>query len=167
MLKNTDILVLIALREWSGRIDSQTSLAGELRISAAGLSRSLGRLDDARLIQRGDLTVIRPHAEEFLIHGLRYVFPVRLGTLVRGVPTAHSAPPLSDQIASQENYVWSAEFGKTSGLEIVPLHENIPALCVAYPELHPVFAVLDAIRVGRTRETALAKRHLKNWLKDD
>jgi hypothetical protein len=32
--------------------------------------------------------------EEFLIHGLKYVFPAYPGALVRGVPTAHSAEPL-------------------------------------------------------------------------
>jgi hypothetical protein len=167
MLKNIDNVVLVALVEWCGRFESQASLATDLKVSTAGLSRSLNRLDFARLIRRRDFSVIKPHAEEYLVHGLRYVFPVKLGSSSRGVPTAHSAPPLSEKIASQENFVWPAEFGKMLGLEIVPLHENVPALCVAYKEFHPVFAVIDAIRVGRARERQLAKRFVKDWLKND
>ena len=167
MLKEIDNLVLMSLHAWRGRIASQSSLAEELRVSTAGLSRSLDRLDFARLIHRPDLTIVKPHVEEYLAHSLRYVFPVRLGTKVRGVPTAHSAPPLRDEIASQETYVWSADFGKTSGLEVIPLHENVPALSIAYPSLYPVFAVLDAIRIGRSRERRLAVRYLKEWLSND
>ena len=167
MLKNVDNVVLVALVAWADRFDSQAALAADLRISPASLTRSLNRLDFARLIRRGDFSVIKPNAEEYFVHAIRYVFPVRLGSLVRGVPTAHSAPPLSDEIAAQENFVWPAEFGKTSGLEVVPLHNSVPALCVAYPEFHPVFAVLDAIRVGRVRERGLAKRYLESWLKND
>jgi len=33
---------------------------------------------------------------EFLEHGIRYVFISRRGEITRGIPTAHSAPPLSN-----------------------------------------------------------------------
>lgn len=167
MLKGIDNVVLVALVEWAGHFESQAALASELRISQAGLTRSLNRLDFTRLIRRSDLSVMKPNVEEYFVHALQYVFPVRLGSLVRGVPTAHSAPPLSDEIAAQENYVWPAEFGKVSGLEIVPLYDKVPALCVAHPEFHPVFAILDALRIGRARERELARRCLKEWLKND
>ncbi|MDD5309198.1 MAG: hypothetical protein PHU25_17940 [Deltaproteobacteria bacterium] len=164
MLKGIDNLVLVSLVVWAKRIGTQSALAEDLRVSPAGLTRSLGRLDCARLVQRRDLSVVRASAKEYLVHGLRYVFPARVGTLVRGVPTAHSAPPLSEEIRASQEYVWPADFGNMSGLEIAPLHENVPALCLAHPELHPFFAVLDALRVGRTRDRELARRHLEAWL---
>ncbi len=167
MLSDLDNLVLVVLVEWEGQFDSQAELSTRLKIPPASLTRSLNRLDGALLIRRKNNTAIKAHAGEYLVHGLRYVFPAKLGTRVRGVPTAFSTPPLSDEITAQENVVWPAEFGDTSGLELPPIHNKIPALCVAFPELHPAFAILDALRIGRARERELARRHLEKWIQNE
>ena len=164
MLKGVDNLVLIALIEWGRRFGTQAALAEALQLAPANLSRSLQRLYLARLIQHHDLSPTAPHVEEYLFHGLRYIFPAHLGSRVRGVPTAHSAPPLADQLSAGDTIVWAAEFGTSSGQALPPLHGNIPALCVAHPELHPTFALLDAIRLGPARERKLAQHYLAAWL---
>jgi hypothetical protein len=166
VLRPLDIVVLVVLAEWRGRIDTQSHLAEELGVSPASLTRSLQRLDRAWLINHENNQVIGAHAEEFLVHGLRYAFPARVGGRARGVPTAHAAPPLREELAEQEAYVWPAEFGRTSGLSIPALHAIVPALAIAYPELHQWLALLDAIRVGRARERALAARHISRLLGD-
>jgi len=166
MLKAIDNLVLVALVLWARRSKTQADLAARLGVSPAGLSRSLKRLTGSGLIRPGDLSVEREAAAEYLSCGLRYVFPVRPGTFVRGIPTAHSAPPLRDEINASQDYVWPADFGDATGLGIAPLHENVPALCLTHPELHPFFAVLDAIRVGRVRERRLARDHLERMLRE-
>jgi len=161
MLKNIDNIVIVALHLWKSRFGSQAELAEMLGISPAGLSRSLARLDFARLITRRDLSVINLHAVEYLVHGFRWFFPARIGTRVRGLPTAHSAPPLNERISSQEVIVWPAEFGTVTGLELKPVYHSIPALCVAHPEFYPVFSVLDSLRTGRARERELAARYIQ------
>jgi hypothetical protein len=38
--------------------------------------------------------------EEFLIHGLKYVFWAEQGEMTRGMPTAYAAPPLAELLVS-------------------------------------------------------------------
>ncbi len=63
---------------------------------------------------------------EFLEHGVRFAFPQRPGPMVRGVRTAHAAPPLTDQIHSNEAYVWPYAKGDVRGQSILPLYPTIP-----------------------------------------
>jgi hypothetical protein len=41
---------------------------------------------------------------DFLKHGPKYVYPQQPEVIVRGIPTAHSAPPLNNTIVSEEHY---------------------------------------------------------------
>lgn len=41
--------------------------------------------------------------EEFFIHGFKFVFPPKFGTLTRGIPTAYAAPSLNKILASSGN----------------------------------------------------------------
>ena len=54
---------------------------------------------------------------DFLQFGLKYVFPQKPGSVVRGIPTSHSAAPLKDQIKSSENYVWPSGKGGASTIQ--------------------------------------------------
>jgi hypothetical protein len=98
---------------------------------------------------------------EFLQFGLRYVFPQQPGPAVRGVPTSHSAAPLKDQIQSTEEYVWPYGKGKVRGHSILPLYPSVPEAALNDPKLHELLALVDALRVGRARERALAVVELK------
>ena len=57
---------------------------------------------------------------------LRYVFPAEPGPVYRGMPTAHSAPPLNALIRSTETYVWPSAEGTARGESIVPLYPSVP-----------------------------------------
>ena len=63
---------------------------------------------------------------DFLVHGLAVVFPVKPGAIVRGIPTAHSAPPLNKEILSGEEYVWPFAKGSARGQGITPLYTTVP-----------------------------------------
>ncbi len=65
---------------------------------------------------------------EFLVHGARFaLYPVR-GPEVEGVPKAHSAPPLRDQVESGPAIVWLSADGTVRGESLVPLaHSSWPA----------------------------------------
>ena len=93
---------------------------------------------------------------DFLIHGLKYVYPQKPGALVRGINTAHSALPLSNEINSEQNYVWPYVEGNSRGFAIEPLHPNVPKACLKDQKLYELLALLDAIRIGNTREQNLA-----------
>jgi len=104
----------------------------------------------------------RANLKEFLIHGVRYAFPVRRGGLVRGIPTAHAAPPLKQQIAESFDPppVWPDGNGSARGLEFSPLYRNVPAAARRDPRLYELLALVDAIRDGRAREREIAIREL-------
>lgn len=104
----------------------------------------------------------RSNLKEFLIHGVKYAFPVHRGGLVRGVPTAHAAPPLKQQIAesSEPPPVWPDPEGNVRGLEFSPLYKNVPAAARRDSNLYELLALVDAIRDGRAREREIAIREL-------
>ena len=98
--------------------------------------------------------------EEFLIHGLKYVFPAEPGPLSRGVPTAHSAAPLSKKIISNEPYVWPDADGDVRGQAIEPLYPSAPQAAKKDAKLYELLTLVDALRVGRVREQKLAAQEL-------
>ncbi|MFZ5480363.1 MAG: hypothetical protein ACOZNI_26600 [Myxococcota bacterium] len=164
-LAPVDVLVLAGLLAVEPRESwTQAELAGLLRLSPAMITRSIQRLCDARLYDRGTRRVDRAAAAELLLHAVRLVFPARVGGPARGVPTAHSAPPLRDQLAADSAYVWPWEEGEVSGMAIEPLHPSVPAARASLPEAYELLALVDALRVGRARERALAAREIRSRL---
>jgi hypothetical protein len=95
---------------------------------------------------------------EFLVHGLKYVFPAVEGRLVRGVPTAFAAPVLAEKLltAGEHEYVWEDARGRSTGLSIEPLHKSVPFAVRSDPLLYELLALVDAIRFGKLRESPLA-----------
>ena len=90
---------------------------------------------------------------EFLEHGVRYAFYAVPGKTQRGMPTAHSAPPLGAEIRDWDApYVWPDPEGEVRGQEIQPLYKTAPFAARNDPKLYEVLALVDAIRVGRARE---------------
>lgn len=90
------------------------------------------------------------------------VFPQQPGAVVRGVPTAHSAPPLSLSIQSTEHYVWPSGKGTLRGQSIIPLYPSVVDAVQNDQKLYELLAMVDAIRVGRAREKELAIIELQN-----
>ena len=153
------LLKIVALGEanWLGK-----DLAVALHISASEVSESLRRSHFAGLIDSTKRAVRRQALLDFLVHGLRYVFPVQPGALVRGVPTAHSGPPLAALIQSNEHFVWPHATGNVRGQSIEPLYPNAPDAALADPNLHELLALIDALRIGRARERAAAITELQH-----
>lgn len=107
--------------------------------------------------------MLRSALLEFLENGLKYVYPVQPGAVGRGMPTAHSAFPLSKRIVSDpdDQYVWPWAEGKVRGQAIAPLYESVPHAAAKDPHLHELLALVDALRVGRARERAIALAELE------
>jgi len=98
---------------------------------------------------------------EFLQYGISYVFPQHPGPVVKGLPTAHSAPPLKQFIMSTDNYVWPTSNGEVTGQAIIPLFSNVPTAAQEDQFLYEYLALVDALRVGRVREKNMAIKELK------
>jgi len=166
MIKGQDVLLLLKLVDepegWTVR-----SLGGSVGLDPAGVHRALKRLGEARLLDSERQRVNRSNAEEFLIHGLKYLFPVRQGGLIRGVPTAWAAPPLDGELApaNEPPPVWPDRKGRARGVALQPLHENAPAIARRDPRMAERLALIDAIRLGDGRIRSLATKHLSESLR--
>jgi hypothetical protein len=161
-MRPQDIVVLlkiIALENLPWRI---TDLAMALGISQSEISEALNRNMIAGFMDSGKRTAHREALTEFLLHGLKYVFPERPGPTVRGIPTAHSAPPLSKRIVgTAETYVWPHPEGKSRGQSIRPLYPTVPRAVALDSKLYELLALVDAVRIGKARERNLAAEEIK------
>ncbi|MCH2236247.1 MAG: hypothetical protein MK078_18595 [Crocinitomicaceae bacterium] len=157
-----DIVVLLKIAAKGEQSWLMKDLSIELGISGSEISESLNRSAIAGLISKDKKKLMKLNILDFLEYGLRFVYPQQPGAKVRGVPTSHAAPPLSEEIASEEPYVWPYGEGKVRGESIEPLHPKVPEACLKDAEFYALMALCDALRVGRAREKKLAIKELRN-----
>ena len=99
--------------------------------------------------------------QEFLIHGVAYVFPAQAGRIGRGIPAYVSASPLKEQLAANTDvYVWHHVRGSARGQQIKPLYPSVPEAVQRDEELYELLVIVDALRMGRAREKEIAINEL-------
>ena len=164
-MRPQDIVVLLKMIALDPKPWRIVDLASSLHVSQSEISESLNRNRVAGLVDGAKRKAHRTALLEFLLFGLKYVFPAQLGPLVRGMPTAHSAPPLAHHIVSGgENVVWPDDEGKVRGQSIDPLYPTVPQAAREDKNLYELLALVDALRIGRARERAAAGTELKSRL---
>ena len=172
MLKPQDCIILIKLLA-NPRMDwSQRQLAKALCISLAEINAGIKRLGDAGLLRKDKDDKLFPNihaAEEFLVSGVKFFFPVKLGEYTRGMPTAIAAPIFHDKIplGNDPIPVWPDAIGEKRGVALAPIHSSIPKALRENPDesFYELLVIIDAIRSGRPRERNLAASLLKEKLK--
>jgi len=156
-----DIVILLKIAAKDDLDWYMKDLAYELGISASEISESIHRSVIAGLIGSDKRSLKKMALVDFLRYGLPYVYPQRPGAVVRGIATAHSAPPLNSHIVSDEPFVWPWAKGNLRGQAIEPLHPKLPAACLRDEKFYELMALTDALRVGKAREHHLAVKLLK------
>jgi len=103
---------------------------------------------------------------EFVVHGIKYVYPAKPSAIVRGIPTSIAAPVLEGKLMTAGEYihVWPDARGKEKGQSIVPLYKSVPMAVKKDPRLYEFLALVDAIRLGASRESAFAVQELEKRL---
>jgi len=176
-MKSQDIVVLLKLasledgtKDVSDESPSQASGAGEDAYSVRGLGAALGisKTEISASLNRSiasglsikDRKTNRPmpsrrHLREFIVHGLKFVFPAQVGAMQRGLPTAFAAPVLRESLHSAGNliFVWPYAHAKQMGQSIAPLFNSVPEACMKDRRLYAYLALVDAIRIGNQRES--------------
>lgn len=164
LLKPQDVIVVLKLLSVGERPWTYAQLSAELDLSASQLYAAVKRAVSSQLAVRlGEH--IRPNVrnlQEFLVHGLKYVFVPERGELTRGVPTSYAAPPLEDFFISDNEPppVWPDPKGSVRGMAFSPLYKIAPMASSNDPELYELLALVDAIRGGRAREREMAVKEL-------
>jgi DNA-binding Lrp family transcriptional regulator len=137
-------------------------LCKELGMSASEIHAAVRRSAAAGLVDAKTKKVHRDALTEYLLHGVRYAFPVVRGGICRGVPTAHAAPPLSGEFQDDDlPPVWADPEGTVRGYAVTPLHSSAVEAVRSNHPLYQLLALVDALRCGRARERAAAVRELK------
>ncbi len=164
-MKPQDVAILLFICQYCEGSYKVSEIADSLKISQSEVSESINRSNIAKLIDAKIKTVFRHGFYEFLVYGLKFVFPVVPGHIVRGVPTSHSAPPLNKLISSDtDQFVWSYSKGTMRGMSIEPLYKTIPLVCEQFQEYYELLSLVDALRIGRSREIVFARDLLKERL---
>lgn len=160
-MKPQDLVLLLKIVSMNNEGWNQKPVAKALGMSQSEISESVKRSKFSGLLDPKGKKVMKVALMEFLQYGLRFVFPQKPGAVVRGVPTSHSASPLKEEIQSKEHYVWPYVKGKLRGHGIIPLYPSVPESVLQDPIFHELLALVDALRVGRSRERALAIKELQ------
>ncbi|HAT8267610.1 TPA: hypothetical protein JA487_14760 [Legionella pneumophila] len=175
MIKPQDIVVLTKILACKNQNWSQNSVAFELCLSPSQINSAF-----KRLVVAGLMTPYHPPnkpqpiiqaCEEFFTHGLKYIFPERLGEIVRGVPTSYAAPSLNKEIIAGNDPmpVWPYGEGNERGVALKPLYHSVPESVIKHPDplFYDLLTLIDAIRSGRARERQVAIQKISQLLKNN
>jgi hypothetical protein len=166
MLKPQDVVVALKIVAGKGEPWTYAGLGASLGMSASGVHESVQRASTAGLLTADERRPVKSALLEFLIHGLKYVFPPERGRVTRGMPTSTSAPPLSERLASGDEppLVWPDRSGTVRGESLEPLYASAPQAAARDEKLYALLAVTDALRVGTAREREAARSVLRELL---
>jgi hypothetical protein len=129
-LKPQDIYVALKIVSAGPPRPSYAQLASALAMSPSEVHASVKRAQASYLLHGPSLNN-RPNftaLEEFLVRGLKYVFPADRSELTRGVPTSYAGKPLNAIIApgTEPIPVWPYEHGQRRGVGFAPLYRTAP-----------------------------------------
>ena len=169
-LKPQDLLVLLKVAAHPAQRWTYAALGTALTLSASEAHASVKRAVACGLAVeagRGDWSPVPASLLDFVLHGVRYVWPATPGPVKRGVPTSFGAAPLASLVntAAGEAPVWAHAAGSAKGPTLSPIYRTVPQAALADPALHRLLALLDAVRAGRARERQLATDLLTAALK--
>ena len=163
MIKGQDVLVAIKLLDpWE---QSMLSLGTQIGVSASQAHSSFLRLCAVGLVDQQRRATQRAHFLEFLVHAIKYMFPVSLVAQNQGIPTAHSAPPVKQKLVAPKGapvYVWPSKGGSLiAGIGVEPIYKTVPLVVRADARAYAILAALDSIRLGKARERETAAQVLE------
>ncbi len=175
MLKPQDIVISLKLLQYGSRAIAPTyaELAHVLKMSQSeahgGVKRALqvGLLSRSLASTRSMPVVVRAALGDFLICGLKYVWPTEMGGIGRGMATATSVPAVAEEMdvtGSEIPFVWPFATGSLRGETVKPLYPRCPEVCDKEKTLHEWLALVDVLRLKTGREAKLAEHAIRKRL---
>ena len=186
-MKGQDIIILLKLvslqdqeesslpenaDRFSGRKETYSvrGLGASVGISKTEVSASLNRsLESGLAVKDRNIGRARPNRRnlyDLIAYGLKFVFPAKPGAPERGIPTAFAAPMLTGRLisAGEDIYIWPYAAGRARGISVEPLFKSAPEAALNDKRLYEYLALIDAIRLGKQRESKLAAEQLRGKL---
>jgi hypothetical protein len=163
-MRPQDIVILLKIISLRDQAWQNKDLAVSLYLSPSEISLSLQRSAIAGLVNTEKRKVHKLTLLEFIQYGLHVVFPVIPGGIVNGLYTAHSHPSVEQYFHSKEAFVWPDVTGEDRGQALEPLYKEVVKAALNDSNLYKMLALLDIIRVGKTRELQFAIQELKKLM---
>lgn len=175
MLKPHDIVIALKLLQATEEsVPTYAELASALKMSASEAHSAVVRGLEAGLLRkplpdsRRTMPIpVRAALAEFLVSGVKYVWPASRGAVTRGVPTAGSLPVVAQLLGMPEPatpLVWPHPEGHLRGESVVPLYPKAAEVTAGDPLLYEWLALIDLLRVKSGREAALAATAIQKKL---
>lgn len=169
VLKPQDVVILLKLVAVGKSDWSFSSLSGALFMSPSEVHAGIKRAIAAKLAIKG-IDRVKPairSLEEFIIHGLGYVYVPDRGEITRGMPTLQAGPPLAEMLVQSNDplSVWPDSEGDVRGQSFSPLYKSVPKAARQDHQLYELLVLTDAIRGGHTREREIATKEISKRLK--
>ncbi len=149
------------------------NISDKIGVGKSEVSNALRRCHTAQLLTISlstQLPKVNTRAlEEFSVYGLKYVFPVTLGGVCRGMETGITAPIFEGVLHTGGGHppVWSDPQGSTMGVQILPIYHTVPSASKKDPDLYKYMSLIDSLRMGKAREIKLASEMLSKLLRGD
>jgi hypothetical protein len=170
ILKPQDVLILLKLVAIGKEDWSFSTLSVDLFMSPSEVHAGIHRAVAANLAVKvsDHVTPSIRSLEEFVTHGIRYVYVPDRGEITRGMPTLHAGPPLSQMIVPSNDPppVWPDPEGGIRGQSYSPLYKSVPKAARQDRQLYELLVLTDAIRGGRTREREIAIKEIAKRLRN-
>lgn len=163
-MKPQDVMVACKLLTIGEERWSFGRLSKSLGLSMGAAHNAVAHLLAAGLVveKEGKAIPSRKKLLDFLLFGVPSVFYPVKGGLLRGMPTAASAPPLLALCQPREvPVVWPVANGRVTGETLVPIYETVPRAAAADPHLYEYLVLLDGLRVGKAKERKIAAEVLE------
>jgi predicted XRE-type DNA-binding protein len=161
-IKPQDVLIMMKLVSQPEMV--QKELATQLQISQAEISHALQRLKNSHLLSSSG-RVIKEACVEFLVHAVKYIFPVQMRSPAVGIPTSFAHPEFKFiKYGSDEVPIWPSAEGKVKGITLLPIYPTLPDACMEDKNLYKLSSLVEMIRAGRTRERNIAEKELAKFI---
>lgn len=154
-MRPQDVVILLKIILFRDNNWFLKDISKQLRISGSEVSESVNRSSIGGLLEDDKRTVRKEQFLEFLVYGLKFVFPAVEGKLARGLATAYSAPILSNDFVVDNEYIWPAKGFSTKGISVKPLYRTVPNVCIKDQELYDLLSLVDALRIGKREEVVV------------
>lgn len=161
-MRPQDIPILLKIWTLRDKELLNKDLAAELCISPAEISESLSRSVYAGLLAPNKRTVQKTALFGCIVHGLKYIFPTKPGTMGMGMSTAGYAPILKEYSPTELALVWPDPKEGVRGLVVTPLYPGAVQAAKLDPALYDLLALCDVFRIGNETEIQIARGLLNN-----
>lgn len=168
MLGPTDIYILAGVLANDRETWTLRELARALHVDHTLVHRVLRRAEAANLYRASSKQVNRANFEELVSHAARFIAPVQLAGLTRGVPAAWAAKPISTRVRQTNKEpppVWPDASGSVRGQALEPLHGAAIKASQDAPALASLLSIIDSLRAGDVRVRAVASEELYKMLR--